>query len=225
MRYGTVRLVQNLYKEYPMSKTDPIHECVGLSQELKKILAKAGINTFADIAVLTKEDLRGFVPKLKVRHLANLEHELERRKLKFVRDNSIKLDMFINQAKLSALWKQGITTYEQLDSLSHEEFVEAIGGPQSRFFRKKAAAHAWMQEHKLTAKKRYELPHLTAETAEILYKARLTTLKEVNKKSDFELLRILKGNMKSAGPFTRARLIEVRYALWKEGIDRPCKPL
>lgn len=208
-----------------MKLTSHIKECAELSNELKKILAAGGISTFADLAVLTRQNLITLIPKLKVRHLANLEQELERRKLKFGKDDSIKLDQFINQAKLCALWKEGVTTYAELDTLSYEEFVEALGGPQSRFFRNKAEAKKWMEKNGLKEKERHHLPHLSAQTAELLYKGNLSSLKEVAKKSDFELVRILQHNNKRAAPLTRARLVEIRYALYKEGIDRPCKPL
>lgn len=204
-----------------MNSTDAIHESGELSLELTKILNQAGITHFTDLRKYTRLDLRSKIPKLKVRHLSNLQWALNIRGLNFVADDSILLDDFINQRKLFDLWEQGVDTYSKLDSLPFEKFKVAMGGPQSRFFRNKTAAKKWMELHGLSEKKRHELPHLTKKTAELLYNANLTTLKEVNKKTDFELLRILKGNMKSAGPLTRARLIEVRYALWKAGIARP----
>ena len=208
-----------------MKLTKDIKECPELSQELKKILHQAGITHFTALRKYTRLDLRTEIPKLKVRHLSNLEWALNIRGLNFVADDSILFDDFINQRKLFDLWEQGVDTYSKLDSLPFEKFKVAMGGPQSRFFRNKTAAKKWMELHGLSEKKRYELPHLTPTTAELLYRGGLSTLKQAAKKTDFELVRILQNNTKPPGPLTRARLTEIRYALWKEGIDRPCKPL
>jgi len=205
--------------------TSQIKECEELSGQLRKILSRAGIGTFTKLASLSRQGLIERVPKLKVRHLSDLEHQLQQRKLTFVPDNSIRFDQFINQAKLYALWEQGVTTYKQLDALTHQEFVAAVGGPESGFFRRKAAARDWMKEHQLSLKRGYHLPHLTPGTAELLYKGGLTNLREVAQKSDYELSLIIQGNTKRARPLTRARLIEIKYAFFKVGINRSCKPL
>jgi hypothetical protein len=211
-----------------MNKADSIHESGELSLELTKILTKAQITQFSTLAKYTRLGLRTKIPSLKVRHLADLEWALKARDLDFILDNSIRLDNFINQRKLFNLWEQGVYSYPELDQLSFEEFVSAMGGPQSRFFRNKSDAKKWLEKHGLSEKrekKQYDLPHLTTITAELLYDGNLCTLKEVAKKSDFELARILQRNTKPASLLTRARLIEIRYALWKEGIDRSCTPL
>ncbi len=208
-----------------MTLTYQIATCVRLSGELRKILSQADIETFIELASLSRQALIRRVPKLKVRHLSNLEHELKRHGFTFVPDNSIKLDQFINQAKLCVLWRQGITTYEQLNALTDQEFVKVIGGPQSSFFRRKTMACDWMKKHQLSPKKRYRLPHLTQRTAELLHKGGITTLEEAADKSDYELSLVLQGNTKPAQPSTRARLREIKYAFFKAGLDHSCKPL
>jgi hypothetical protein len=212
-----------------MKPTDLIHESDELSLELKKILTKAGFKTFFDISRKTRLGLRNKVPKLKVRHLANLEQALINRRLNFYPDDSIWLDELIDQRKLYNLWKKGIDTYIQLDNLPFTEFEALIGGPQSRFFRNKKARREWLLKNKLVKIKRFELPHLTSETSDLLYKGGVRSLQETVQKTDYELARILQpgfGTTKaSLKPLTRARLIELKYALMKEGIDRPFKPL
>lgn len=208
-----------------MEPTDLIADNAGLSQQLKSILAKAKFVTFFDISRRTIGTLRKKVPGFTVRHLANLEHELKLRGLDFYPDQSIRLDEFINQRKLFLLWKKGVTTYPELDRLSYEEFESALGGQFSRFFRKKNLSRAWMAKHKLTEKELVRFTYLTPKTAKLLYQGGLSSLEETVKKSDYELSFILQGNEKKAEPLTRARLVEIRYALWKAGIERPCMPL
>ncbi len=212
-----------------MSNTDLVHICDGLSSELRKILVKAGISTFTDLSGLTRAELRTRVSKLKVRHLADLEHELLIRNEGFVSDDSIVLDNFINQRKLYELWKKGVDTYQKLEQLNYEEFVQAIGGPKSGFFRKKAAAKAWREKHNLTEKKSFDFPLLTEQTAKLLYKGGLRDLKEVAGKSDFELAQILQpsfGKTKTTiSPLTKARMTEIKYAFFKQGIERHFRPL
>jgi hypothetical protein len=212
-----------------MSNTDLIHISDGLSSELKKILVNAGIPTFTDLSKLTRIELRTKAPKLKVRHLANLEYELLSRNKNFVPDDSIVLDNFINQRKLYELWKKGVDTYPKLEQLSREEFVQAMGGPKSGFFRKKVAAKLWKEKHDLTEKKRFDFPQLTEQTAKLLYKGGLTNLKGAASKSDFELAQILQPSFgktrTTVSPLTRARLIEIKYAFLKSGIKRHFRPL
>ncbi|OGG70113.1 hypothetical protein A3I99_04215 [Candidatus Kaiserbacteria bacterium RIFCSPLOWO2_02_FULL_45_11b] len=212
-----------------MNRADSIHESGELSLEFTKILTQAGITKFKALAKYTRFGLRTKIPKLKVRHLANLEWSLKIRGLDFVPDFSIRLDDFINQRKLFNLWKQGVYTYQELDRLPFEKFVEAMGGPQSRFFRNKSAAKQWVEKNKLSNKKRLGLPHLTQTTAELLYKGGIGSLNQLAKKPDLELAKILQpgfGTTKTALKLlTRARLVEIKYALYKDGIDRPCMPL
>lgn len=212
-----------------MSKPDLIHECDGLSSELKKILAKAGIFTFTDLSKYTCLSLRTVVPTLKVRHLANLKHALRAQKKKFVPDGSIELDRFIDQRKLFNLWSKGIDTYRLLDKLPFLEFVEAMGGPHARFFKDKRAARRWLERNELTIQKRFELPHLTPETSALLYNGGVFCLEDTVALDDHALAKILQPTFHRTKakltPLTRVRLMEVKYALWKEGITRPCKPL
>ncbi len=212
-----------------MSKTDLIHECDGLSLELKKILAKAGILTFTDLSKYTCLSLRTLVPKLKVRHLANLKHALNVHKKSLVSDGSIELDRFIDQRKLFNLWNKGVDTYRLLDELPFLEFVEAMGGPHARFFKDKRAARRWLERNELTIQKRFELPHLPMPTSELLYNGGVLRLEDTVALSDHALAKILQPTFgrtqAKLTPLTRVRLIEIKYALWKEGIDRPCKPL
>lgn len=212
-----------------MSNTELIHTSGELSSELKTILTKAGITTFTDLSKLTVIGLRTQVPKLKVRHLADLEYELLRYNMSFVPDDSIRLDNFINQRKLYELWEKGVDTYQKLEQLNYEEFVQAVGGHQSNFFRKKAVAKQWMEKHNLTEKSGFDFPQLTEQTAKLLYKGGLTNLKEVADKTDFQLAQILQPSFgkskKTLSPLTRARLIEIKYAFLKSGIERDFRPL
>ncbi len=125
-----------------MDLTDDIAKCLELSQELKKILKKAKFFTFWELSRRTITTLRKKAPKLKVRHLANLESALRNRDLDFYPDDSIRLDEFINQRKLFNLWQKGVYTYRQLNSLQYNEFEATFGGPKSRFFTDKAEARA-----------------------------------------------------------------------------------
>lgn len=136
-----------------MTLTEQIHECGELSQELKKMLTRADILQFLDLTQLSRLDLRAKVPKLKVRHLAYLECQMQKRQLDFRPDESILLDEIICQRDLFNLWEMGIDTYPKLDRLPYTEFVGVMGGPQSGFIRNKALAKAWMEKHGLRNQK------------------------------------------------------------------------
>jgi hypothetical protein len=162
-----------------MKPTDLITECDGLSLELKKILKKAGFSTFFDLSRKTRLGLKNQVKGLTVRHLVSLTQTLKVRGLKFYPDDSIYLDIFINQRKLFNLWRDGIYTYKQLDEVSTEDFQFYMGGPQSRFFRDRTGLAArWLVEHhhemKQTKIRRFS-PHLTERTADLLCKAALAS--------------------------------------------------
>ncbi|MCA9357290.1 hypothetical protein H6784_02135 [Candidatus Nomurabacteria bacterium] len=199
-----------------------------LSLELKRLLTKAGLKSFSQLSEFTRLGLLELIPELKVRHLVNLELALEIRDLFFQPDNSIQLDLFINQRKLFELWKKGVYTYEQLDKLPFAEFAVAMGGPHSRFFRRRVDAESWAKEHGI-AKKLFEILYLTSRTAWLLYAGGITSLEETVIKSDFELAQILQPSFGLNGikllPLTRKRLLEIKFALLKAGIHRPCMPL
>lgn len=199
-----------------------------ISLELKKLLANSGLTSFIQLAGLNRHELLRQVPKLKVRHLANLEFALKIRDLYFAPDNSIELDEFINQRKLFELWKKGVYTYEQLDKLPFAEFAVAMGGPHSRFFRRRADAESWAKEHAI-AKKLFEIPYLTPRTSWLLYTGGIACLEETVRLSDFELAQKLQPSFGPDGtrllPLTRKRLLEIKFFLLKAGIHRPCMPL
>ena len=214
-----------------MDSTDSIPESGEFSLELIKILTKAGLTRFAQLTKYPRLDLRTKVPKLKVRHLSNLEWALQSRGLDFLPDDSIRLDNFINQRKLFNLWRDGIDTYQQLDTVSTEQFQFYMGGPNSRFFRDRTGLAArWLVDHNMSrAQDKKEIsPHLTERTNSLLCRAKVDSLKELVNKSDYELALMLQPSFREsrdALPLTRARLIEIKYALMKEGVDRPFKPL
>lgn len=214
-----------------MDSTDLIHESGELSLELTKILTKAGITKFSDLKTYTRLGLKTEVPKLKVRHLVDLVHALNSRGLQFQPDDSIWLDIFINQRKLFNLWEDGIFTYEQLDAVSTEEFQFYMGGPSSRFFRNRTGlATRWLSDHNMSRiqDKKKISPWLSERTSSLLWQAKVDNLKELVNKSDYELALMLQPDFKArkkALPVTMARIAEIKYALLKEEIDRPFRPL
>jgi hypothetical protein len=141
-----------------MKQTTPLSSIGGLSQVLTKILNRAGIKNLEDIAELTRLKLKQRVPRLAVRHMVDLGHILQNHELDFAPDDSIRLDVFINQRKLFWLWQLKVYTYKQLEELDHETFVEVMGGPQSAFFRKKKLRDKWLKENNLLIKHKPSLP-------------------------------------------------------------------
>lgn len=214
-----------------MNPTDSILESGEFSLGLIKILTKAGLTSFMQLTKYTRSGLRAKVPKLKVQHIVNLNQALYNRNLKFQPDDSIWFDDFINERKLFNLWRDGIITYEQLDAVSTEEFQFYMGGPSSRFFRGRAELAArWLADHNMSrAQDKKEIsPFLTERTNSLLHRAKVDNLKELVNKSDYELVLMLQPNFKESRrilPMTRARMTEIKYALMKEGIDRPFTPL
>lgn len=214
-----------------MDSTDLIHESGEFSLELTKILTKAGIIKFSDLKTYTRFGLKTEVPKLKVRHLVDLVHALNSRGLQFQPDDSIWLDIFINQRKLFNLWEDGIFTYEQLDAVSTEEFQFYMGGPSSRFFRNRTGLAArWLSDHNMSRiqDKKKISPWLSERTSSLLWQAKVDNLKELVNKSDYELALMLQPDFKArkrALPMTVLRITEIKYALMKEGVDRPFTPL
>lgn len=215
-----------------MKPTGLIAESGELSLGLKKILKRAGFYTFFELSRKTRLGLKTKVKGLTVRHLVSLTQALKARGLSFYPDDSIYLDIFINQRKLFNLWRDGIYTYKQLDEVSLEKFQFYMGGPQSRFFRDRTGLAArWLVEHHHELKKtkaRQFSPYLTERTTDLLCQAGVSSLGELVTKSDPELAQMLQPDFrasKRATPMTRARVTEIKYALFKAGINRPCKPL
>jgi hypothetical protein len=196
----------------------------------KKALKRAGFITFGQISNKTQLEFIEQVPGLKVRHL----RDLILANITFKSGTPcIWFDDFINERKLFNLWQDEIYTYEQLDSVSYEQFQFYMGGPQSRFFRKKKEASAWLQEHKMRMAKEKKLirnfgTYVNGRISQLLTEAGITKLAELLTKSDYEIAKILQPDFpqtKLLSPLTRERITKIKYALLKEGIDRPCMPL
>jgi hypothetical protein len=212
-----------------MKQSTPLTSVTDLSQVLIKILHQQDIDYLEQIANQTRLELKLKVPRLAVRHMIDLTTTLNLHNLDFKPDNSLRPDQFINQRKIFGLWQMGIYTYKQLEGLEFETFTEVVGGPQSRFFRQKKSREEWLTQHQLNLKQKpIKLPHLTEATNKILYTAGIKNLKQLSKLGEVDLVPILQPGWRSVEkikPLTRARLTEIRYALYKEGLNYPFRPL
>lgn len=210
-----------------MSARDCIPES-DLSKALKDLLKKAGFEKFSRLAKLRILELKRQVPRLKVRHLANIKHELLMRGMDLVPGEAIEIDRFINQAKLHLLWQKGVITYKELEGLPEADFIQVIGGHNSLFFRNKKGAAYWMNRHGIKGIEKYNTEVLTEATFKALFKKDIFFLKDLSKVSDYELALMLQPSFKlgkKPTPLTRARIMEINYAFWKNGLTRTYKPL
>lgn len=189
-----------------------------LSQELKKLLKRAGFVTMREIETYTRLGFKERVKGLKVRQLRSLiENDVVFKKP----DNSIWLDDFINERKLFNLWRDDIFTYEQLGKVSYLDFIFYLGGPQSRFARNKKKSGEWMKEHDIVIEEQSaHLQHISNETASLLFKAGISNLENLVDITDIRLHGILRAGSEAQ---THRRVIEVKYALIKAGLSQTHK--
>lgn len=162
-----------------------------------------------------------------MRHFVALEAELQAREIDFVPDDTITVDQHISQHRLHLLWQQGIYHYGQFDRMYRWQIIDSLGGRRSVTF----ASHGvdyWLDKNLVSPKRMGESllcrSGLTTETAEKLYVSGIDALEELVTLSDYEIIQVLNAPIK-ATPMVRARLREIDYVLWKNGLRRPHRPL